>query len=406
MDDARALPPHYLPQAAAMPPAARAVLVDNVDPSSVDAAAMLDALGLPSASSDRGPPMDHPDALDAAACAALRAAIDAVSQFNARDSVDGCVDYQIDLSRRDLEDLVGEPAVQRLWQIAADSLGGKHASAGVREAHEIFARRYTPDTRPWFPFHRDRAEVTVNVALSADSAHDGGQLICMDGGMLRAHERGEGTATVHSSSVLHGVSRMLGGARYSLVVFFASSANHLVRWDATASLDLLRSSTAVANDAAAPRAARQRAGERAAACLAQLVTVMRRPGVDDAAVAAGALVDIPSAMRALSEMSSVQAAGSEAIAYLLCLSDDGGGVPRRQQALDAGALLAVCAALADSEAETNLKLCECGMTALAVLIGTDAALLEAARGLGVPAAWLEVCPAAAQDQEEDGLEDG
>ena len=32
---------------------------------------------------------------------------------------------------------------------------------------QIFVRRYTPDSRPWNPFHVDSAAVTVNVALSA-----------------------------------------------------------------------------------------------------------------------------------------------------------------------------------------------------------------------------------------------
>ena len=30
-------------------------------------------------------------------------------------------------------------------------------------------RRYTPGTRPWHPFHQDRAYATVNVALSDDA---------------------------------------------------------------------------------------------------------------------------------------------------------------------------------------------------------------------------------------------
>ena len=38
------------------------------------------------------------------------------------------------------------------------------------DVHEIFVRRYTPNTRPWFPFHRDRSELTINVALRTTSS--------------------------------------------------------------------------------------------------------------------------------------------------------------------------------------------------------------------------------------------
>ena len=36
--------------------------------------------------------------------------------------------------------------------------------------------RYSRETRPWIPFHHDNSNVTINVALSDDSAHEGGML--------------------------------------------------------------------------------------------------------------------------------------------------------------------------------------------------------------------------------------
>ncbi len=85
---------------------------------------------------------------------------------------------------------------------------------------EIFVRRYTPHTRPWFPFHKDRSETTVNVAISDDADHAGGRLVCIYAGEVRRIERREGDATVHPSSLFHAVSRMTRGARYSLIIFF------------------------------------------------------------------------------------------------------------------------------------------------------------------------------------------
>ena len=70
--------------------------------------------------------------------------------------------------------------------------------------------------------HADVAAVTVNVALAGDDAHQGGRLIGVYDGAARAIERRAGDATVHPSSLLHGVSRLYDeAARYTLIIFFA-----------------------------------------------------------------------------------------------------------------------------------------------------------------------------------------
>ena len=63
--------------------------------------------------------------------------------------------------------------------------------------------------------------MTVNVALSSDADVDGGRLLGVYDGKVHNIERGEGDATVHSSALLHGVTRMRRGVRYSLILFFA-----------------------------------------------------------------------------------------------------------------------------------------------------------------------------------------
>ena len=88
-----------------------------------------------------------------------------------------------------------------------------------------FARRYCADTngqeQPLTSLHFDSAALTVNVALSADNAVDGGRLLGVYDGRVHNIERAEGDATVHSSALLHGVTRMRKGVRYSLILFFA-----------------------------------------------------------------------------------------------------------------------------------------------------------------------------------------
>ena len=86
-------------------------------------------------------------------------------------------------------------------------------------------------------FHVDRAQLTVNVALSDDDAHRGGSLLAIYDGRVQAVPRGEGGATVHPSGLQHAVSRMYGGTRYSLLLFFGrlcpwAPEHNLVRCDA------------------------------------------------------------------------------------------------------------------------------------------------------------------------------
>ena len=90
----------------------------------------------------------------------------------------------------------------------------------LADVHRLFARRYTPSTRPWFPFHRDNSALTANIALSSDANHAGGRLLSLFDGEVHVEERAEGEATVHQSGLLHAVTCMHSGARYSLIVFF------------------------------------------------------------------------------------------------------------------------------------------------------------------------------------------
>ena len=59
----------------------------------------------------------------------------------------------------------------------------------------------------------------INVALSDDDDFVGGRLLGVFDGAVQAVGRSEGDATVHTSSLLHGVSRMRSGVRYSLICF-------------------------------------------------------------------------------------------------------------------------------------------------------------------------------------------
>ena len=208
--------------------------------------------------------------LDASGCVALRDAID-TERDHTMDTVDHFAQHTLSLTLERLGALVGQEAVERLLHFpmallrqrkdeaaaklreawaqasedmapaawagdgqegagtacvqasmdvarAAATLSGKAAMCGF--SVDAYVRRYSRHTRPWLGFHTDRSVVTINVALAPDAAHEGGRLHAVLGGGHRIVEREEGEATVHGDDVMHGVSAMRSGVRYSLVMLF------------------------------------------------------------------------------------------------------------------------------------------------------------------------------------------
>ena len=143
------------------------------------------------------------------------------------DSVDGLPNRDLVLSQSSLAHIIGPDAVRALVGLVRD-FNLQQGSAPPLQPTGIFARRYSADTfgddQPWTSFHFDNAHTTVNVALSADHA-PGGRLLGVYDGAVRVIERAEGDATVHSSSLLHGVSRMCEGVRHSLIMFYTRGLN-------------------------------------------------------------------------------------------------------------------------------------------------------------------------------------
>ena len=240
----------YAVLAQSMDPLVRALLVDHADPAHVDIAELFRALKLDGSRhewhSRHGDAMRTVRAaLDSDQCATLRAAVDG-AQMELVDSVDGLLEYQLNLTADTFEALVGQRTVNTLHGIAQDcfhqlyrygpmdgvtreaarDVGMCTSPALPEEPHEIFIRRYSPTTRPWFGFHFDRSSLTVNVALSADEDHTGGRLLALLEGRVQSFERAEGTATVHASTLLHAVSRMNSGSRYSLILFYREVCPH------------------------------------------------------------------------------------------------------------------------------------------------------------------------------------
>ena len=255
-----------------MAPVVRDLLVDNADPSTVPIDVLLTALGRHTHGARKaaceGDVMQIESLLSPEACAKLRHAVDQTRSTEA-DSVDQGPEHQLNLSRERLTSLLGEKECRKIWElplayrrwrrmqpsmqpsgsnndmdeqgIAAEEepppppepITDEEAAEEALSLKECFIRRYAADERPFITFHPDAYQVTVNIALSADADHGGGRLLGLFNGKVQALVRPEGGATIHSSQLLHAVSRMTDGIRYSLIAFFdraPRNGSHPYRW--------------------------------------------------------------------------------------------------------------------------------------------------------------------------------
>lgn len=133
------------------------------------------------------------------------------------DNVDGCPDWQVNISEKKLSKIVGKAAKDRLWNVPSMLENGQPQEF---DRVGIFIRMYQRGTRPWMPFHRDGNRWTVNVALNDDDEYVGGRLLALHNQELQVLERQEGDATCHQGSVFHAVSAITEGTRYSMIIFF------------------------------------------------------------------------------------------------------------------------------------------------------------------------------------------
>ena len=114
------VPPDFQQHIEDMCPLVRALLVDGAEPSSVpveDLLAELKTSPLAAVAIASGADvLSIAGALDAAACAALRSAVDH-ERSRARDSVDLGAEHQRNITAAELEAAVGTAAASRLWEL-------------------------------------------------------------------------------------------------------------------------------------------------------------------------------------------------------------------------------------------------------------------------------------------------
>jgi len=116
---------------------------------------------------------------------------------------DGSPDFKLDLSNTTLIELIGQNRFEELSQ---------------RMEHDfskIILRR-VEDHGNAINFHTDYAKRTMQIMLSDETDYSGCDLVFATGQGFQQPRRKAGTATIHDYTVLHGVTEMKSGVRYSL----------------------------------------------------------------------------------------------------------------------------------------------------------------------------------------------
>lgn len=138
--------------------------------------------------------------------------LDTATRFVVMRYIDACAeekgsgrsDIFLEVKLDEVQKLIGECAMNKIAKIFDGPID------------LIKLRRTVPCDGHFVPFHTDRAQKTMLVPLNDENEYEGGRLVFVTGQGFHIPTRPAGSATIHSSAVVHGVSVLKSGARYVL----------------------------------------------------------------------------------------------------------------------------------------------------------------------------------------------
>mmetsp|Transcript_10137 Transcript_10137/g.15009 ORF Transcript_10137/g.15009 Transcript_10137/m.15009 type:complete len:455 (-) Transcript_10137:858-2222(-) len=165
------------------------------------------------------------DLISAAARAALMQRLDVLAATEQQRMTDndstacgGVHDVQEVLTDDHLTDLIGEESMASLRRAFVARDGRQHNMVKLRrvEAMPACQSYCSNNSSGLIGWHTDFARRTLQVALNSDDEYEGGRLMYATMNGLHIPQRQAGCATLHESSIAHGVSEMTAGCRYGL----------------------------------------------------------------------------------------------------------------------------------------------------------------------------------------------
>ncbi|WP_444930914.1 2OG-Fe(II) oxygenase [Microbulbifer sp. SSSA002] len=207
-------------------PSVKRFLLNNADPASATAEELeqIRSYGTNNSAHGNSPVVvvDNLPVLTADQCTVLRRHICEHITSVVPDSVDDQPEYQVNITLEQLAELLDQCTVDKL--LALPDILHQHADLNGEEGNRqttIFLRIYSPDTRPYITFHSDICRYTAVLALNDESEFQGGRFVMLGDNQLQTVPWHSGNALLHAGNLVHGVSRLTEGVRYSLVLFYS-----------------------------------------------------------------------------------------------------------------------------------------------------------------------------------------
>ena len=116
---------------------------------------------------------------------------------------DGSSDFRLKISIETLEQLIGNARSSELTELMN------------YEYSDIILRR-VENQEQLINFHTDHSMLTMQVVLNDKSQYEGCDLVFVTSAGFQKPKRNAGSATIHDNTILHGVTKMVSGVRYSL----------------------------------------------------------------------------------------------------------------------------------------------------------------------------------------------
>lgn len=127
-----------------------------------------------------------------------------INYIDKHDDID-LIDYKLNIDDNKLKELIGEKSYKQIITL----FDGQHNTIYIRKVK---------GNNSMIDFHKDYSIKTLKISLNKESEYKGGHLIYLTNGKINKSEQKIGSITIHTNEIIHGVSPIISGIRYSLFI--------------------------------------------------------------------------------------------------------------------------------------------------------------------------------------------
>ena len=116
-------------------------------------------------------------------------------------------DFKLNITNEVLVQIIGDETFQKLISL----YDGNY--------NTIYIRKVTGNNS-LIDFHKDYSKQTMKIALNSPPEFEGGDLVYLSDGLIHKLDNLQGTITIHNNDIIHGVTPITKGTRYSLFILY------------------------------------------------------------------------------------------------------------------------------------------------------------------------------------------